>query len=255
MLLRRILSLVIVFTGLAACHESDDSAGATTPPRAASIAKDSETGTGNLYTVEVQMPELQPGWAPLKTALDDYVARQRRDFLEGLKDPAAQRQARELPWDLNLEIGVAAHTERFVNVQVDGSSFTGGAHPLPVIDSFTYDIQAQRLISLDDLFVDPKAAEAAFAVEARRQLLTELDAPDDPLASDPDLIRAGTEPGKRHYRVFGLIADGDSGKAQGLTFTFPPYQVAAYVAGAQTLDVQTHTFAALLKPEYKDAFQ
>jgi hypothetical protein len=254
MLLRRILSLVFVFTGVAACHEGTDNAATTAPARAASDAKDSETGTGNLYTLEVDAPELNPAWAPLKAALDDYVARQKHVFLEGLEDPAARREARQMPWDLNLEIAVAAHTDRFVNVQVDGSSFTGGAHPLPIVDSFTYDAQAQRLIALDDLFTDPKAAEAAFAVEARRQLLTELDAPDNPLASDPELIREGTEPGKQHYRVFGLMT-GDDGKVHGLSFTFPPYQVAAYAAGTQTLNVPTTVFEALLKPEYRDAFR
>ncbi len=254
MLLRRILSLVFVFTGVAACHEGTGNAATSAPASAASVAKDSESATDRLYTLEVDSPELKPDWAPLKVALDDYVVRRKHEFLEGLKDPAAQREARQMPWDLNLDIAVAAHTDRFVNAQVDGSSFTGGAHPLPIVDSFTYDIANRRLIALDDLFADPRAAEAAFAVEARRQLLTELDAPDNPLASDPQLIREGTEPGKQHYRVFGLVT-GDDDKVHGLSFTFPPYQVAAYAAGTQTLDVPTTVFEALLKPEYRDAFR
>jgi Protein of unknown function (DUF3298) len=255
-MLRRSLSLIIAIAGLAGCqHGSQDTAQHAPSPAhaAAKTAKDSESQE-NLYTVEIHLPEMKPEWAPLAAALQAYVNRQKQALLTALNDPTAREQARMMPWDLNLDISVDGRTADLINVQVEGSSFTGGAHPVPIIDSFTYDIQRQKLITLADLFTDQAAAEKVFAAESRRQLLTGLDDEEEPLASSPEQIREGTEPGKNHYKVFALLT-GEDGKARGLTFIFPPYQVAPYVAGTQAVDVPASRFVALLKPEYRGAFR
>jgi hypothetical protein len=40
----------------------------------------------------------------------------------------------------------------------------------------------------------------------------------------------------------------------GLALIFPPYQVAPYVFGTQTVDVPAGVFAKFLKPAYASAF-
>ncbi|MGF6710308.1 hypothetical protein QFZ41_001272 [Luteibacter sp. W1I16] len=256
MLVRHILSLVFATAGLVACRDGADRTndGDTPPPAKANVAKDTQSGREGLYTMELKLPELPPKAAPLRGAIDRYVERQKESFLASLDAPGAKARARELPWDLNLDIAVAARTDRFINVQVDGSAFTGGAHPAPIVDSFTYDLDDQRVVGIDDLFADPHAAENAFAAEARRQLLTALDDQDEPLASDSEQIDEGTAPGKDHYRVFSLLTGPDD-KVHGLTFIFPPYQVASYAAGPQAVDVPSESFSAYLKPEYREAFR
>ncbi|TCV95884.1 uncharacterized protein DUF4163 [Luteibacter rhizovicinus] len=258
MFVRHILSLVFATAGLAACKGGSDKAvddTAAVPAASASVdAKDNESGPDGLYTVELKVPQLAAEQAPLKTVIDNYVTAQKKAFLTSLDAPGARDRARELPWDLNLDVAVAARTDRFVNVQVDGSAFTGGAHPAPIVDSFTYDSQARRVVTLPEFFTDPQAAETAFAAESRRQLLGALDDQDDPLASTSEQVDEGTAPGKDHYRVFTLLT-GDDGKVHGLTFIFPPYQVASYAAGAQAVDIPTEIFASYLKPEYRDAFR
>lgn len=255
MLVRHILSLVFATAGLVACRDGADRAsdGDKPPPARASAAKDTESGDDGLYTMELSLPDLPPRAAPLRDLIDRYVERQKRDFLASLGTPAARARARELPWDLNLDIAVASRTDRFINVQVDGSAFTGGAHPAPIVDSFTYDMEQGRVVGIGELFADPQAAESAFAAEARRQLFTALDDQDTPLASDSEQIDLGTEPGKGHYRVFSLLTGPDN-KVHGLTFIFPPYQVASYAAGPQAIDVPSEAFASFLKPEYREAF-
>ncbi|NID15850.1 DUF3298 and DUF4163 domain-containing protein [Luteibacter yeojuensis] len=255
MLLRHILSLAIAGAGLTGCHDADRTNGGDTTPSAGTGAdKDTPSARQGLYTMELKLPELPPGARELRDTIDRYVEEQKRSFLASLDTPAARARARELPWDLNMVIAVASRTDRFINVQVDGSSFTGGAHPVPIVDSFTYDVQEGRVVEIDDLFADPKAAEGAFATEARRQLLTALDDQDEPLASSSEQIDEGTEPGKDNYRVFSLLTGPDD-KVRGLTFIFPPYQVASYVAGPQAVDVPSEAFAAYLKPEYREAFR
>jgi hypothetical protein len=256
MLVRHILSLVLVVAGLAACRDGNDrtKGGSTPPPARASVSKDTQSGQKGLYTMELKLPELPPKAAPLRTAIDRYVARQKRAFLDTLDSPTARAQAREMPWDLYLDIAISARTDRFINVQVDGSSFTGGPHPTPIVDSFTYDLQEQRVVGIGELFDDPHAAESAFASEARRQLFGALDDQDEPLASDSEQIDAGTTPGRDHFRVFSLLTGPDD-KVHGLTFIFPTYQVASYAAGPQAIDVPSEAFAAYLKPEYREAFR
>lgn len=255
MLLRHILSLAVAAAGLTACRDADRANGGHTPPPArAGVDKDTQSAHEGLYTMELKVPELPPAAAGLRATIDRYVAGQKRDFLASLDTPAARSRARELPWDLNLDIAIASSTDRFINVQVDGSAFTGGAHPAPIVDSFTYDLQERRVVGIDELFDDPEAAENAFATEARRQLLTALDDQDEPLASNSEQIDDGTAPGKDRYRVFTLLTGPDN-KVHGLTFIFPPYQVASYAAGPQAVDVPTDAFAAHLKPEYREAFR
>ncbi|QWT18799.1 DUF3298 and DUF4163 domain-containing protein [Bacillus sp. NP157] len=261
MLVRHILSLVMATAGLAACRDGADRThgGDTPPPARASAAKadagkDTRSGQDGLYTIELSLPDLPARAAPLRHAIDRYVDRQKRAFLESLDAPGASERAREIPWDLNLDIAVSARTDRFINVQVDGQSFTGGAHPAPIVDSFTFDTASDRVVNIRELFDDPAAAENAFAAEARRQLITQLDDQDEPLASDTRQIEEGTEPGKDHYRVFSLLTGPDD-KVHGLTFIFPPYQVAAYVAGPQAIDVPSEAFSRYLKPEYRGAFR
>jgi len=256
MLVRHILSLVFATAGLTACRDGADRTndGDRKPPAQASAPKDTESGTQDLYTMEVSLPDLPPRAAALRGQIDRYVDRQKRHFLASLHEPGARESARQLPWDLNLDIAVASRTDRFINVQVDGSAFTGGAHPAPIVDSFTYDMQEERVIGIRELFEDPHAAESAFASEARRQLFTALDDQEQPLASDSEQIDMGTAPGKDHYRVFSLLTGPDN-KVHGLTFIFPPYQVASYAAGPQAIDVPSEAFSAFLKPEYREAFR
>ncbi|HEY4292988.1 DUF3298 and DUF4163 domain-containing protein [Luteibacter sp.] len=255
MLLRHILSLVFATAGLTACRDADQANGADTPPPArAGVDKHTQSAYEGLYTMELKLPELPLAAGELRDTIDRYVDRQKRDFLSSLESPAARARARELPWDLDLDIAVASRTDRFINVQVDGSAFTGGAHPAPIVDSFTFDLEEKRVVGIDDLFADPRAAEAAFATEARRQLLTALDDQDEPLASNSEQIDDGTAPGKDRYRVFSLLVGADN-KVHGLTFIFPPYQVASYAAGPQAVDVPSEAFATYLKPEYREAFR
>ena len=256
MLVRHILSLVIATAGLAACRDGADqtNGGHTAPPAQASADKDTRSGQEGLYTMELSLPKLPPKADPLRHAINRFVDGQKRAFLDSLDAPGARDRAREMPWDLNLDIAVSARTDRFINVQVDGQAFTGGAHPAPIVDSFTFDKDADRVVGIRELFTDPDAVEHVFASEARRQLITQLDDQDEPLASDTRQIEEGTAPGKDHYRVFNLLTGPDD-KVHGLTFIFPPYQVAAYAAGPQAIDVPSEVFFSYLKPEYRGAFR
>jgi hypothetical protein len=243
------LAMIVVLAG---CQRGSQPDALAVAPAVSASVQDTQSATPGLYTIEARVPPLPADWAPLQTTIENYVSQQKTAFLAGLANPAARAGARQLPWDLDLSVGAPAHTSRLANVQIDGSSFTGGAHPSPIVESFTYDIRDRRVVGLDDLFSDPAAAELALAAEARKQLLRRLDG-DEPLATDAQSINEGTVPGQHHFDVFTLVTDGNE-KARGITLVFPPYQVAAYVAGTQTVDVPVDVFARWVKPQYRASF-
>src|SRR5262245_37771742 len=98
MLARHILSLVFATAGLTACRDGADrtNGGESPPPARANVDKDTQYGQEGLYTMELKLPELPPKAAPLRQAIDRYVDRQKRAFLDSLDAPGARARAREL---------------------------------------------------------------------------------------------------------------------------------------------------------------
>ena len=166
-------------------------------------------------------------------------------------------------YQLDITFNVARRTDDFVSVLVDGSSYTGGAHPNPLVASFVLHTSDHKLVTIGDLFVDTDAAMKILSDESRRQLEGRFDAQlrdqvGEGSALAPALkdmrewVARGTEPKPQSFAVF--LVDGLESKAIGLTLVFSPYQVAPYVDGAPQIEVPAKLFHALLKPEYVGAF-
>ncbi len=58
---------------------------------------------------------------------------------------------------------------------------------------------------------------------------------------------------QKNYRYF-IIVPATDGKAAGIAVLFPPYQVAAYSEGKQTVFIATEVFSAQLKNNFRAAF-
>jgi hypothetical protein len=249
------LSLPTPMRALAACLALCAGIAAAVPahPHAEAARRENGDLAGHRYSIDLSRAPLDPAWIDLGDTLDRYIATQRAAFLDKVKHAPPSRLP--APWKLSLEFSVAARTERFVSVVAFGDIEPGGASPSAVVDSFTYDIEAGRVIALSDLFTDFAPAEAALAAHARSQLLAKLKPGRHhrPLATDAATIRSGTEPGRDRLRLFVPIVHKDR-KVHGLSLIFPSRQVAADAAGPQDVDVPTAVFAQWLKPEYRDAF-
>ncbi|MDE2224538.1 MAG: DUF3298 domain-containing protein [Xanthomonadaceae bacterium] len=204
---------------------------------------------------------------PLAEAMRTTADNAKRDFVQALPDPETLPEFANRQLELLLDFKVAAQTSAFISVRESGSSDTGGAHPNPVQAAFVFDRKAGRLIALDDLFANPDAARRALANFAHDTLLRKLmaNAP-KPGEGSPDAIRewksnmlqmldGGTKPTTVNYSVFVVLAGAaQDAPSPGLTLIFPPYQVAPYVEGTQTVDVPASTFAKFLKPAYQGDF-
>ena len=235
-------------------------------PAATAQLPGNHAATGH-YKIAISLPELPADERPLADALRTTADNAKRDFLQALPDPQALPEFANRQFDLTLNFRIVARTAAFTSVRETGSSDTGGAHPIPVDASFVFDRKAGRLIALDDLFSDPAAARRALANFAHDTLLKKFmaNAP-TPGEGSPDAIREwkanttqmlndGTKPTTVNYSVFVVRVGSAAGApSPGLTLIFPPYQVAPYVYGTQTVDVPAGVFAKFLKPAYAGDF-
>ena len=221
---------------------------------------DEESGHGEGYSYHIRYPRLDPPSRALHDAMHTFADTQKKDFL------AAQTGEKSLngsAQQLDIAFNIARRTDDFVSILVNGSSYTGGAHPNPLVASFILHAADDRIVAIGDLFVDSDAALRILSTESRQQLEgrfeTQLrDQVVDNAALAPalktmkDMVEAGTAPDAKNFSVF--LVDGLDSKAIGLTLVFPPYQVAPYVDGSPQVEVPAKLFHALLKPEYVGAF-
>lgn len=221
------------------------------------------------YKIAITLPTLPADQQPLADALRTTADNAKREFVKALPDPVELPEFADRQLQLLLDFKIAANTSAFTSIRETGMQDTGGAHPIPVQAAFVFDRTAGRLIALDELFVDPDAARTALAKFAHKALLRKFtaDVPRPEDGSSPAAIREwksnmmqmlddGTKPTAANYSVFVVRAGGEENPASpGLSLIFPPYQVAPYVYGTQTIDVPANVFAHFLKSEYKNAFE
>jgi hypothetical protein len=67
------------------------------------------------------------------------------------------------------------------------------------------------------------------------------------------MLDEGTEPEAANFDIFEPVLDGD-GRISALRFVFPPYQVAPYAAGTQTVEVPAAALLPHVAPAYSALF-
>jgi hypothetical protein len=116
---------------------------------------------------------------------------------------------------------------------------TLGAHGNTYYKTFTFALRDGSALGLDDLFTPRAPYLEKLSSISRAELpkiLGEM--------GDVDMIRLGTAPDAQNFEQFFL--DDNS-----LVILFPPYAVAAYAAGPQTLAIPRSALSDVLKPEYR----
>lgn len=237
---------------------------AATPPAAQDALPGDHAQTPR-YQIDINYPELPASEAALAKVLRATGDDAKREFMQGLPDPGRLPEFANRQLALVIDFSVATRLPRFVSVRELGMADTGGAHPIPINGSFVYDSQAGKMITLSDLFTQPEQALERLSNYSReaieKKLLAKTPGVEEASAAARqqwldrmrDMIYRGTEPEKQNFSEFTMLAGADD-QAVGLQLIFPPYQVAPYVYGTQTVDVPVDVFADLLKPTYRDAF-
>lgn len=112
--------------------------------------------------------------------------------------------------------------------------YMAGAHPNYFVQTLTFDREHNQLLNLPDLFVTGSDPLALIVPFVQAELTTVL-------GSDPATVQgieAGTTPDFANFQAFAVTNDG-------VIFFFPPYQVAPFAAGGQTVYMPISSLASL----------
>jgi uncharacterized protein YecT (DUF1311 family) len=123
----------------------------------------------------------------------------------------------------------------------DKSIFTGGAHPNHDIETYNLMMPDGWRVFLPEIFAGKPALEKISAL-AIADLERQFDNPDS--MSDPDWLKSGAGPSWSNFQDFLLLSDK-------LVIRFPPYQVAAYAAGDQTVEIPLSELAGLMRDDWR----
>lgn len=178
------------------------------------------------------------GRPQVDAVLKAYLDERRAEMLDLLKSTGIGRGRARANVD---RIAFQAYTasSRLLSIRFEQMRDTGGAHPNTTYASFAFDLGSQSQLKLTDVFSNVPAALAVLSQLAERRMSMVLDGLVFPegLAATPD-----------NFSVF--VLDGAD-----IVFTFPPYQVASYAQGTQTLRVPLchPRLRPLLTPKLEEA--
>lgn len=160
---------------------------------------------------------------PLFDGTVQYVAEMLADNFEGqVDDVESARPGVSRGYQMELQGNSLFANDRLASVLLGAYVDTGGAHGTILFYSVNVDRSNQHRLQLADIFDSNTEYLDYIAARARSELASILGA--------ESVFLKGLAPTESNFRVFTL---NDSS----ITFHFPPYQVAAYAAGPQSVTI------------------
>lgn len=222
------------------------------------------------WAFEAEWPERLARYPALRAAVESAVDRAREDLeafalpeerapggeaaaVEG-QDPGSAIVETQMRWSLAVE------TPTLVTAVLEGYTYSGGAHGMPLHAVLHLDPGSGALLPPEALCERPEDW-AALAARIRQELYRRAEAdlaempPElqgDARAGTREWIDRGTEPGPETLGLFVPGADA-AGRFETLDFVFPPYQVGPYVDGTQTVRLAVGDIGAHLSARWARA--
>ncbi|CAB1277389.1 DUF3298 and DUF4163 domain-containing protein [Candidatus Nitrosacidococcus tergens] len=216
------------------------------------------------YAISITYPELVQE-ERLRDILEKTGQSVKEEFIKNIPDLQYFPDLTKRKFTLFLTFSIISQTEELISIRGSGGADTGGAHPLPIEMSFIYNKQAQRIITFNDLFIDPQTARQQFSKFSRTVLkekllnqissqLSNMQVQQEQYKFITEAINEGTQPIQSNFSEFILLATDASSKINILQLIFPPYQVVPYVYGTQVVEIPLKIFADFINPIYKSMF-
>ncbi len=144
---------------------------------------------------------------------------------------------------IEVDYSIEYADEDLISINFGEETFTGGAHPNHGTFTLTYDLKAGREITLADLFKPGSKYLAAIADYSLRDLRSRKDPETgENMGIAQDVWEEGAKPTAANYSNWNITK-------KGLMLTFPPYQVAAYALGPQTVIVPVSELKDVVRAE------
>jgi Protein of unknown function (DUF3298)/Deacetylase PdaC len=239
-----ILSLV-VFAGcepVAPVIENEPEQETPTAHSAETVTYEDESG---LYIINIEYPKLDYT-EEVNTQIKDMIDTEIDGFIE-------EAESLELTVE-EIEEGVFGKsglwinytvyllTDDYISIAFESSIYnSGAAHPYSYTEVFNYDVVANKELILMDMFVPDTNFWAAISATVIPRIKLALY--EDEFVND-EWIDEGAGPEPENFTAFNITEDG-------FVFHFFPYQVAAYAAGPQKIEVDFEDLGAILALEWK----
>ncbi|HUH91416.1 MAG TPA: hypothetical protein VLZ76_12305 [Lysobacter sp.] len=220
--------------------------------------------TNAQYVIGISYPPSASRYPELAAQLKRYADAARGELMQAVAGQPQGELASAAVYDLSLSFTEVLETPEVVAYAADGSSYTGGAHGMPLLARFVW-LPKQRQMLTAERLVPNAAGWQPISAYAREQLHTALsqriDAEDLSPSDRAEMVRNagrmiddGTAADAENFSQFEPLA-GPDGKLRGLRFVFAPYQVGPYSDGVQSVDVPASVLFPHVAPEYRGLFE
>jgi hypothetical protein len=169
-------------------------------------------------------------------AIDQYLFEQRVAFAQAFTSPDFYYSPG--PLALDIDYTTSQFNEDIVGIEFTVYSYTGGAHPSTVYQTFTFDLAQQRVLTLEDLFLPGTNPLDVIAPIAQQSITTQLGE-----LAIAAWIAQGTAPDPVNYQTWMVTPDT-------LILVFQSYQVASGAEGPQTVVIPLSDLSAILAPPF-----
>lgn len=188
---------------------------------------------GSDYAINVAYPKT--GLAEIDRELADWAKAQVESFA------GIERMEGVASYSLDIDFEIPRNDGEMFAVGFEVSSYSGGAHGNQEFVTFNFVMPDGWRVFLPEMFDGERALERISALTVE-DLRSRLMGPDS--MTDEDWIGNGAGPSWSNFANF--ILDDDT-----LVIRFPPYQVAAYAAGAQKVSIPLSKLSNLMRAEWR----
>jgi len=239
--LRLLLIILMIITGvfgISGCGSNDEGKGNPSgndfTVETVEIQEEEE-----FLTINVKMPKL--GGFPGADILNDEISTKMDAALAEVKDAASMLadDDRDIGAFLNSSYGYFNNGD-IVSLWIYSDNYTGGAHGMYWIDSYTFNTSTGEVYSFRDLFIEDSGG-----VEFVENKI--LQAIEDPAEG---YFEGAGETVKSYAGDFNYIIDGNT-----IIVYFPLYDISPYVAGIEEFPFDLDSLREYLKPEIINAME
>ena len=193
------------------------------------------------YSIDVQYA--RTGIASVDEPMATWARQLVDEFIEQADDDFASfgDDGDRPPWtySLDLDFEVERNDGEVLAIDFDEGIFTGGAHPNHGIQTYNFLMPDGWQVYLPEIFKTAalKRISELTIADLKRQWGGDS-------MSDDDWLAGGAGPQWDNFSAFLLLADE-------LVIRFPPYQVAAYAAGPQSVTIPLSDLQGLMRKDWR----
>lgn len=203
-------------------------------------------------TITLNYPRLiTDDQASAAAAMNQAVELQIRDYVNNFLSQIESNDDLGLPPPeyLNyLEVSVHPRltNERLVSVIFAADTYLAGlAHPNRRTQSFNFDLEQEKVLSLEELFVSDQPYLEKLASTTVARVKQQLDESDEHVIYEEDWLYGGAGPDERNYHTVSIVPEG-------LLITFDPYDIAPYANGSTEILLTFAQLGEIVSPRLRE---